>query len=116
MKYTISLCFFIILLLNNIIPCYSFDFKNIIFGNQDNNNNNNQNEGILFGHNLPANLRNKKPVNQDCINGYLCPDTNKCVNQPFQCPCRLATDIKCQLGKDWYTCIRGNEKCEEIIG
>ncbi|CAO3628664.1 unnamed protein product [Cunninghamella blakesleeana] len=113
MKY-LNIYIITTLILVNILTTFAFDFKNIIFGNQDNSNNI-HNEDISFGFGVPAEVINRKPANHDCVNGYLCPDTHHCVSKPFYCPCRLETDIKCQLGKDWYTCIRGDKQCEQVI-
>lgn len=45
---------------------------------------------------------------------YLCEETDACVKNPVNCPCRLETDLKCFVG-DWYTCIRGDESCDDLL-
>ncbi|CAO3599165.1 unnamed protein product [Absidia cylindrospora] len=70
-----------------------------------------------FGYKVPARLvKDQKTSDQGCTTGYLCPDTKKCVSEPKYCPCRLEADIKCQVGEDWYTCIRGDQTCDQMVG
>ncbi|KAI8333359.1 hypothetical protein BC941DRAFT_434502 [Chlamydoabsidia padenii] len=111
-KYTILL--FTLLSLFYLMPVYTFDLKNIIFGNSESEQGP-SGKTQTFGYRVPARLLKKQQSSgQDCVQGYFCQNTKSCVAEPKQCPCRLEADIKCPLGKDWYTCIRGDQECDQL--
>ncbi|KAL0096143.1 hypothetical protein J3Q64DRAFT_1706458 [Phycomyces blakesleeanus] len=100
--------FFVCLILMTFIhwECEAFDFKSMLFGQQE----------VPLGappqFGFPETPASRKSDLVNC-NGYLCESTLKCVREPSNCPCKLKTDIKCRIG-DWYTCIRGDQTCSMI--
>ncbi|KAI8082821.1 uncharacterized protein BX664DRAFT_339136 [Halteromyces radiatus] len=115
MKCFLLSLIFIVLGLTSIPPSTCFDFKNIIFGTSGPVDNHGK-ATKDFGYIVPPRLvkKHNEATQETCAQGYLCQDTKKCVSEPRLCPCRLAADIKCPLGRDWYTCIRGDQHCEQI--
>ncbi|KAF5364047.1 hypothetical protein D9756_000352 [Leucocoprinus leucothites] len=52
---------------------------------------------------------------------YLCPLTLDCVENPSECPCPNAEDIKClipdmdgDVDDGTVICVRGKQECEEV--
>ncbi|KAI9031008.1 hypothetical protein CLU79DRAFT_365743 [Phycomyces nitens] len=101
-------CLFLCLVLMTFAhwKCEAFDFKNLLFGQQE------VPLGAPFPFGFPETPASRKADLVSC-NGYLCDDTLKCVREPSECPCRRETEIKCSIG-DWYTCVRGDQDCNII--
>ncbi|KAI0346810.1 hypothetical protein BDW22DRAFT_1322414 [Trametopsis cervina] len=51
---------------------------------------------------------------------YLCPGTLVCVQDPAQCPCPNAEDVKCVIpdaeekGGATVLCVRGTNDCDDV--
>ncbi|ORX62594.1 hypothetical protein DM01DRAFT_1379260 [Hesseltinella vesiculosa] len=91
------------MLLNSV---YGFEFKNIFSSSGST-----PDAARPFGHKRPADQYMSELVCQD---GFLCENTKTCAKDPLHCPCPQLTDIKCPLGSDWYTCVRGDHDCDRL--
>ncbi|KAI8638403.1 hypothetical protein BD408DRAFT_423130 [Parasitella parasitica] len=94
-----------ILLICFISVAQAFNIKDIIFGNTEDLN---DEPSIIFGRPIAKTLRSNR-ADIPCQH-FICEETETCVATPFECPCRLETEIKCKVG-DWYTCLRGDKSC-----
>ncbi|KAF1801544.1 hypothetical protein V8B55DRAFT_1471717 [Mucor lusitanicus] len=106
---TTKLLFAILVFISTINIAYAFDIKQVLFGNKAAAN---DKSTASFGRPVKERPSSSNRADIPCEH-YICEDTGACVSTPFECPCRLETDIKCEIG-DWYTCIRGDQSCSSV--
>ncbi|KAK4514064.1 uncharacterized protein ATC70_006072 [Mucor velutinosus] len=108
MLHATTKLFTIIVFIYTINIVHAFDIKQVLFGNKAAVN---DKLTPSFGRPVeerPASNRADIPCDH-----YICEGTGACVLTPLDCPCRLETDIKCEVG-DWYICIRGDQSCSSM--
>ncbi|KAI7849627.1 hypothetical protein BDC45DRAFT_573681 [Circinella umbellata] len=100
---------------------FAFDFKNIIFGGNNDDESNVPQDGIFGNPELKRQRRQPIPSFLEDCKGYICQSsipiitkTNQeeeqqedilCVEKPIDCPCSHPLEKKSYMG-EWYTCVR----------
>ncbi|KAI8355604.1 hypothetical protein EDC96DRAFT_546119 [Choanephora cucurbitarum] len=108
-----TLYFFIVISYLCVIT-QAFNLKSILFGDDNESAQEKQkHSSVPFGTPITKGATSKRSNANDCTY-YVCEDTHACVEKPIDCPCPALADKKCYVG-DWYTCVRGDENCDQLL-